>query len=58
MIEYKMCKETYIMEYQENYQVNLNAKQDNISQFMETIEDKKIQLQELEKLKEQNESCM
>ena len=40
------------MEYQENYQVNLNAKQDNISQFMETIEDKKIQLQELEKLKE------
>ena len=37
-----MCKETYIMEYQENYQVNLHAKQDNISQFMETIEDKKF----------------
>ena len=41
MAEYKMCKETYIAEYQENYQVNLTAKQDNISQFMETIEDKK-----------------
>lgn len=41
MMEYKLCKEIYITEYQDNYQVNLNAKQDNISQFMETIEDKK-----------------
>lgn len=58
MLEYKLCKETYIAEYQENYQVNLNAKQDNISSFMETIEEKKLQSQDLQKLKEQNVSCM
>ena len=52
MAEYRLMKEAYIAEYQENYQINLIAKHDNINQFMETIEEKKIQSQELQKLKE------
>ena len=47
-------KETYIAEYQDNYQINLNEKQANIDGFIETIEEKKAQVAELEKLKAQN----
>ena len=42
MSEYKMMKQSYITEYQENYQENLMQKQSNIDSFMEdTIGDKK-----------------
>jgi hypothetical protein len=41
MIEYKQMKETYIAEYQENYQININVKQDNVVQFMDKIEETK-----------------
>lgn len=34
-------KETYIAEYQENYQININVKQDNVVQFMDKIEETK-----------------
>ena len=39
--EYKFMKEEYIVEYQNNYQINLNEKQANIDSFIETIEEKK-----------------
>ena len=51
-------KETYIAEYQENYQMNLNQKFENIEAFKETIQSKKDQLVELQKLKSQNVSMM
>lgn len=56
--EYKSVKENYVQEYQDNYQMNLNEKQANIDQFVETIEDKKQQVFNLEKLKDQNMSCL
>lgn len=51
-------KEAYIIEYQNNFQINCNEKQANIDQFIETIEEKKSQVFSLEKLKEQNMSCI
>lgn len=51
-------KETYIAEYQENYQININVKHENINQFMQTIQDKKDQSVELQKVKEQHLSMM
>ena len=56
--EYKNLKETYIAEYQDNYQMNLNEKQANIDGFLETIEEKKKQVGELERFKAQNQSCI
>eukprot|EP00356_Strombidium_inclinatum_P005259 CAMPEP_0170481962 /NCGR_PEP_ID=MMETSP0208-20121228/2195_1 /TAXON_ID=197538 /ORGANISM="Strombidium inclinatum, Strain S3" /LENGTH=278 /DNA_ID=CAMNT_0010754753 /DNA_START=362 /DNA_END=1195 /DNA_ORIENTATION=+ len=56
--EFKMMKEGYIQEYQNNYQININEKQANIDQFIETIEEKKSQVFNLEKVKEQNMSCL
>lgn len=56
--EYKGVKESYVQEYQDNYQMNLNEKQANIDQFVETIDDKKQQVFSLDKLKEQNMSCL
>lgn len=42
MSEYRLMKQTYIAEYQENYQENLTQKQSNIDSFMDdTIGDKK-----------------
>jgi len=34
-------KEGYIADYQTNYQINLNEKQANIDEFIETMEEKK-----------------
>ena len=56
--EYKIMKDGYICEYQDNYQINLNEKQANIDQFIETIEDKKRQVGDLEKVKSQNNSSI
>ena len=56
--EYKLMKEAYIVEYQNNYQINCNEKQANIDQFVETIEEKKSQVFNLEKVKGQNNSCI
>ena len=39
-----MMKEGYISDYQTNYQINLNEKQANIDEFLETMEDKKNQM--------------
>jgi hypothetical protein len=41
MEEYKLMKEGYGLDYQNNYQINLNEKQTNINEFLETINDKK-----------------
>ena len=41
MIEYQKTKESYVYEMQQNYQENLEDKNDNIYTFMETIEMKK-----------------
>ena len=38
--------------------MNLAVKQENISQFMETIEEKKMSSIELQKVKDQNVSMM
>ena len=51
-------KEAYIFEYKNNYQINCNEKQANIDQFIETIEEKKSQVFNLEKVKDQNNSCI
>lgn len=51
-------KEAYIIEYKNNYQINCNEKQANIDQFIETIEEKKSQVFNLEKVKDQNNSCI
>ena len=51
-------KEAYIVEYKNNYQINCNEKQANIDQFIETIEEKKSQVFNLEKVKDQNNSCI
>jgi len=56
--EYKNLKENYSVEYQDNYQINLNEKQANIDDFKETIEEKKQQVTELERFKAQNNSCI
>lgn len=56
--EYKLMKETYIVEYKNNYQINCNEKQANVDQFVETIEEKKSQVFNFEKLKDQNNSCI
>lgn len=45
-------KHNYIIEYQENYQINLNVKEENITSFMETIEEKENSRLEVQKLKE------
>jgi len=41
MVEYRKTKEAYVYEMQQNYQDNLEDKNDNIYTFMETIEMKK-----------------
>ena len=41
-------KETYIAEYQENYQINVNVKHENIQAFIETIDGKKQQAFDLQ----------
>lgn len=51
-------KESYILEYQNNFAQNLAEKQSNISQFMETIAEKKDGLTNLKNLKSQNKSLM
>lgn len=51
-------KESYILEYQNNFAQNLGEKQSNISQFMETIEDKRMGLVSLKDLKNTNKSLM
>jgi len=56
--EFKHMKEGYLVEYQDNYQINLNEKQANIDSFIDRIEEKKNQVFNLEKVKEQNVSCM
>ena len=54
MAEYRLMKETYISEYQVNYQQNLEQKQNNIDGFMEeTIGDKKKWAVTLEKQNDQ-----
>ena len=53
-----MLKEGYGQDYQNNYQVNLNEKQANIDEFMETINDKKQQVADFGKEKEQDLSCL
>jgi hypothetical protein len=53
-----MMKEGYISDYQTNYQINLNEKQANIDEFLETMEDKKNQMSLLGKQKEQDMSCL
>lgn len=52
MYEYQHMKHNYIIEYQENYQINLNVKEENITSFMETIEEKENSRLEVQKLKE------
>ena len=39
--EYKLMKEQYIIDYQNNYQINVNEKQANIDEFLATIDEKK-----------------
>ena len=56
--EYKLMKEAYIVDYQNNYQINCNEKQANIDHFIESIEEKKSSMFSLEKLKGQNNSCI
>jgi hypothetical protein len=34
-------KEQYIIDYQNNYQINVNEKEANIGEFLATIDDKK-----------------
>ena len=51
-------KESYIIQYKDNYQINCNEKQANIDEFIETIEEKKSQVFNLEKVKDQNNSCI
>lgn len=58
MLEYKLMKETYIAEYQENYQMNIHVKQENVANFMDTIEDRKTGAVELDKIKQQHLSMM
>lgn len=41
MAEYKLMKEAYILDYTNNYQININEKQANIDEFVATIDDKK-----------------
>mmetsp|Transcript_9080 Transcript_9080/g.15332 ORF Transcript_9080/g.15332 Transcript_9080/m.15332 type:complete len:249 (-) Transcript_9080:245-991(-) len=56
--EYQAMKEDYMQEFQDNYQINLNEKQAGIDQFIETIQEKKSQVFNLEKFKDQNMSCL
>lgn len=50
MAEYRQMKEAYIKDYQYNYQMNLEEKQNNIDEFLNvTIENKKSQSFNLEK---------
>lgn len=51
-------KEGYIMDFKNNFQENLNEKQANIDEFIETIEQKKRNSQDLQDLKGRNLSCI
>ena len=42
-------KEQYIIDYQNNYQINVNEKQANIDEFVATIDEKKQQCFDVEK---------
>ena len=39
--EYRQMKEGYILDFKNNFQINMNEKQANIDEFIETIEQKK-----------------
>ena len=56
--EYAKIKQEYVLEYQANYQMNLNEKQANIDQMVESIQEKKRTLVELGEQKLQNISCL
>lgn len=59
MGEYKLMQENYIMEYQQNYQMNLEEKQNNIDEFINvTIENKKQGSANMEKNNEALLSCI
>lgn len=58
MEEYKLMKQSYVLEFQANYQQNQDEKQSNISEFMQTINTKEEQARDCEKAKEQNISMM
>ena len=47
--EYQLMKESYIQDYQTNYQINVNEKQANVDQFLETIDMKRQHKEELKK---------
>jgi uncharacterized protein YdcH (DUF465 family) len=51
-------KEGYILDFKNNFQINMNEKQANIDEFIETIEQKKRSSQELSDLKQRNLSCI
>ena len=46
--EYKLMKEQYTIDYQNNYQINVNEKQSNIDEFVATLDDKKNESKALE----------
>ena len=51
-------KEGYINDFKNNFQVNLNEKQANVDEFIETIQLKKQTTVELKDLKSRNLSCI
>jgi len=51
MSEYRLMKESYVLDYKNNYQININEKQANIDEFVATIDEKKQQCFDLDKLK-------
>ena len=51
-------KEGYIQDFKNNYQINMNEKQANIDEFIETIEQRKRNAQDLKDLKDKNLSCI
>lgn len=49
MDEYKLVKESYIADFQTNYQINLNEKQANIDSFKDTIAERKEQKEDFDR---------
>lgn len=51
-------KEQYTIDYQNNYQINVNEKQSNIDEFVATLDDKKTESKSLEQSKLLNMSTL